>query len=273
MANLRIFLASALILLAVLSGCQSPSPSTAPNQLAPSAAPETMANPPAPGFNAAASDPEAIRIADEVMVAMGGRKAWDDTRFIGWTFFGRRHLLWDKNTGRVRIDVPSEKTVYLVNVWRDTGRVMLRGEEVTQPDSLTKYVGRGKSIWINDSYWLVMPFKLKDSGVTLRYIGEDTTQAGKPADILQLTFENVGDTPQNRYLVYVDKTSRLVTQWSYFANAGDAKPGFSLPWENYQRKGAILLSGGRGSRSLTDIEVMETVPDQAFESFDFQLSR
>ncbi|MEJ2086172.1 MAG: hypothetical protein P8Y44_10915, partial [Acidobacteriota bacterium] len=47
-------------------------------------------NPPAPGFNAEASDDEAIVIADQVMEALGGRKAWDDTRYLTWNFFGRR---------------------------------------------------------------------------------------------------------------------------------------------------------------------------------------
>ncbi len=49
-------------------------------------------NAPAEGFNAADSDTKAIAIAiaDEVMSTMGGRKNWDDTRYITWRFFGFR---------------------------------------------------------------------------------------------------------------------------------------------------------------------------------------
>ena len=66
---------------------------------------EEYGNPPAEGFNLEGSDAEAMIIADEVMAAMGGRKAWDETRHIAWNFFGARELVWDKWTGDVRIDI------------------------------------------------------------------------------------------------------------------------------------------------------------------------
>jgi len=229
---------------------------------------ETVANPAAPGFNATASDERAVAIADEVMEAMGGRRAWDTTRYLHWNFFGARRLLWDKEKGRVRIEVPQEEAVYLVNINDNSGKVMRQGALVEHPDSLAKYVERGKRIWINDAYWLVMPYKLKDSGVALKYHGEDTTQTGAPADVLELSFENVGVTPQNKYHVYVDKDSRLITQWAFFRNASDPEPAFITPWADYQQHGGILLSGDRGERQLTDIQVYQEVPDQAFNAFD-----
>ncbi|MFN7119772.1 MAG: hypothetical protein ACK4TA_23465, partial [Saprospiraceae bacterium] len=228
---------------------------------------ENTENPPAEGFNLLESDARAIQIADEVMKAMGGRQNWDNTRYISWNFFGRRKLLWDKWQGDVRIEVDS--TIYLVNIAKNTGKVKKGNEIITHPDSLQKYVDRGISIWINDSYWLVMPFKLKDSGVTLKYIGERNTAAAKPADVLQLTFQNVGRTPENKYWVYVDKDSRLVTQWEYYQKYTDEKPQIVNPWENYKKQGNILLSGDRGeNRKLTDIAVYNNVPESAFTSFN-----
>lgn len=221
-------------------------------------------NPPADGFDAEGSDPEAIAIADEVMEAMGGRAAWDSTRYISWNFFGRRSLLWDKQTGNVKINVPGDSAIYLINIQEDTGRVALRGEEVTQADSLAKYVEQGKKIWVNDSYWLVMPYKLKDSGVTLTYAGEDSTQSGEAADVLELRFQNVGFTPQNKYQVYVTKDDKLVKQWAYFSEASLDSPNFITPWEDYQQYSGILLSGNRGQRGLNDISVSDSVPEDAF---------
>jgi hypothetical protein len=157
-------------------------------------------NPAAPGFNAEGSDQKAIDIADKVMLAMGGRNNWNDERYLTWNFFGARTLWWDKFTGDVRIKMhKADSMVILVNINDDSGRVFLDGIETTHPDSLSKYLTRGKGIWINDAYWLFMPFKLKDSGVTLTYAGEDTTQSGIESHKLQLTFENVGNTPQNKY--------------------------------------------------------------------------
>lgn len=227
----------------------------------------TLSNPPAEGFNATGSDPDAIAIADEVMEAIGGRQNWDQTRFLHWNFFGRRLLLWDKQAQRVRIEIPETQSIYLIDLNSQSGKIMEGGVVQTGKDSIDKFVDRGISIWINDSYWLVMPMKLKDSGVTLNYLGQDTIATGQAADVLQLTFDSVGRTPQNKYRVFVDKTTRLVSQWAYFPNATDETPRFVSPWQDYQTYGKILLSGDRGNNKLSDIAVFEEIPDAVFEDF------
>ncbi len=260
------FMKNQLLLLLVIfaiTACQQP----ATHQQVNTETEELAANPAAPDFNAAGSDERAIAIADEVMKAMGGRAAWDQAQYIQWNFFGRRMLLWDKHNQRVRIDLVGDSTVYLIDLKSNSGQVLKDGEALAQPDSLAKYVKQGESIWINDSYWLVMPYKLKDSGVTLKYVGQDTTQAGKLADVLQLIFERVGDTPENKYWVYVDPETKLVTQWDFFTNADDEAPRFSTPWEGYEDYHGILLSGGRGKNQLSEIAVYEQVPNAVFEDF------
>jgi hypothetical protein len=225
-------------------------------------------NPAANGFNAEGSDQKAIDIADQVMQAMGGRKNWDDERFFKWNFFGSRTLWWDKLKGDVRIQMhKSDSTVILVNIYDGSGKVFLNGSETSHPDSLSKYLKRGKGIWINDAYWLFMPFKLKDTGVTLNYIGEDTTQTGIAAHKLQLTFDNVGNTPQNKYNVWVDKSDDLVKQWAFFRENNMEEPNFINPWAGYEKYGSLLLSGDRGRRKISDIEV----PDQMDASIFFEL--
>lgn len=220
------------------------------------------ANPPAVGFDAANSDAKAIAIADEVMEAMGGRQNYDKTRYIKFTFMGARVHTWDKKTGDIRIDYLKEDKSILMNIHTMKGKAML-GDTLINSDhpGMEALAQKGKSHWINDTYWLVMPFKLKDSGVTLKYVGEDTTEAGVKADVLAMTFKNVGLTPDNKYLVYVDKTSRLITQWVFYTNATDEEPRFQTPWEGYAQHGLIQLSGGRGRNGLTDIEVLEILPE------------
>jgi hypothetical protein len=229
---------------------------------------QTEENPASEGFNYEGSDPEAIVIADEVMKAMGGRQNWDATRHIAWNFFGSRDLVWDKWTGNVRIEVPRDTAVFLVNINTMEGRVSIRGTELTETDTLNYWLNRAKSIWINDSYWLVMPYKLKDSGLTLNYLGKDTTQTGENADVLALSFEAVGVTPQNRYKVWVDESSRLVSQWAYYANPTDTVPGFILPWLDWQNYGSIKLSGDRGQRKLSNIRVYDELPESVYMLFD-----
>jgi hypothetical protein len=86
--------------------------------------------------------------------------------------------------------------------------------------------------------------------------------------VLQLTFDGVGVTPQNKYHVWVDKNSRLVVQWAYFAQATDEEPRIISPWTDYKQHGRILLSGGRGERNLSDIAVYETLPESIYKSFE-----
>ena len=213
-------------------------------------------NPAAVGFNANNSDQKAIEIANKVMKASGGRKAWDRTKVIKWNFFGARTLTWNKHSGDVRIDVgDNDSTVYIVNLINNTGQVKIDGEEITHPDSLAVHLEDAKSIWINDSYWLFLPYKLKDSGLTLTYLKIDTANGGVASHVLELTFDAVGDTPENKYHVFVDTTTLLVNQWSYFSTRADEQPRFTTPWADYATYGELKLSGNRGRATISEIEV------------------
>ncbi|MEP0985982.1 hypothetical protein [Ekhidna sp.] len=255
-----------LTVIVLLSSCTS---STTSGESADSTAVESefieYNNPPAEGFNQEGSDLLATLLADKSMLAMGGREAWDKTRYIKWTFFGRRDHTWDKWTGDVRIESPGNDLTIIMNINTKEGKAMKGGEEVT--DSLSYYLQAGYEMWVNDSYWLVMPFKLKDSGVTLKYLREDTTQTGQRADVVSLSFEDVGVTPQNVYEVWIDTDSKLVTQWAFFPDSTTLEPRFITPWADYNKYGEILLSGNRGRNSLSNIEVLSEVPKETFTDF------
>jgi hypothetical protein len=216
------------------------------------AAPE---NPPAPGFDLAGSDPHAVALADEVMRALGGRAAWDDVRVLRFNFFGRRRHVWDKWTGDVRVEEGDR--VVLMNVDTGRGRAFEKGVEVADAAALAAALDRAKKQWVNDTYWLVMPFKLKDTGVTLRYGGQAELAAGRVADVLVLTFAGVGFTPQNKYEVLVDRDTKLVAEWRWFERATDPTPKLVTPWAGWRDCDGILLAGDRGpGRELTEITAL-----------------
>ncbi len=228
-------------------------------------------NPSAEGFDQEGSDLLATLLADKSMQAMGGRPAWDNTRFISWNFFGKRNHLWDKWTGDVRIEIPERELNILMNINTREGKVQRKGQIVT--DSLDVYLQQGYEIWVNDSYWLVMPYKLKDSGATLKYIGEDTTQTGTSADVLKISFKEVGVTPENIYKVWIDTDSKLVIQWAYYPDSLSLEPRFITPWADYKKYGEILLSGNRGEYALNDIRVLDDISEDVFSSFDTSLDQ
>jgi hypothetical protein len=248
-----------VLVVVMISGCSKNSQQSGSN--------DKEVNPAAEGFDLQGSDEKAIAIADQVMQAMGGRQNWDRERYFRWNFFGRRTLWWDKHSGDVRIEVHNADSMkILLNIYDDTGRVSIGGVEMSHADSVAKYVKRGKGMWINDSYWLFMPFKLKDSGVTLKYVDSDTIEGSTVCDVLQLTFKDVGNTPQNKYHVWVDRSDHLVKQWAFFRQYEMEDPNFVNPWIDYKKYNTIYLSGNRGGREITDILVAEQMDETVFSS-------
>lgn len=247
--------AGLFLLAALLSACAPQAPAHDPN-------------PPAPGFDQAGSDSRAIALADTVMKVLGGREAWDRARYLEWNFFGNRKHIWDKHAGRARIEAPREGMVFCLDLDSLRGSVYRQGREITQPDSLRLFLEMARNFWINDSYWLVMPYKLKDSGVTLRYAGQDQDSLGRPADVLELRFAGVGVTPENKYRVWVDRRTRLVSQWAYYRSAADSLPRIVTPWADWEEYQGIKLSGNRGgNRQLSGIAVHSSLPDSLFRGW------
>ncbi len=225
-------------------------------------------NPHADGFNMSESDSLAIGWADATMMAMGGREKWDATRYISWNFFGRRDLIWDKYTGDVRIEAPKDSLVFLVNINDETGKVQFKGKDITDADSISNLLERAKRIWINDSYWLVMPFKLKDSGVTLKYLGEGKIETGDDAHILELTFVDVGVSPNNKYEIFITKGDSLVKQWAFYSNAQQDSASAIWPWDNYQEYNGLKLSADRSDNlGPRNVQVYDSLPKEAFTDF------
>lgn len=217
-------------------------------------------------------DPKAVAIANKVMDAMGGQQKWDDLKYVSWTFFGARHLLWDKHNNRVRIKNTTDSTLYLVDLDTGEGKKLSPGKlTLSSIDQLA--IDKGKSIWINDMYWLFMPFKLQDPGVNLKYLREGKTLTGIKCDVLELTFNEVGDTPDNKYEVYVDQSDNLVKQWSFFNRSHVKEPSAVWPWDNYKSYNGLLLSADRSDKKgPSNVKVYDTMDEKAFtdiEEFNF----
>lgn len=264
-----------LILCAIglLFACQTPTEPDTPKSTVTAASTAVDINPPAIGFNQAGSDPEAIALADSVMKAMGGRRAWDNTRAIRWNFFGRRTLTWDKRYNKVRIDFHDQNVIVSADTDGKKGWVVKDGIMIGNIKESVGWIKKANEIWVNDSYWVAMPFKLKDSGVTLSYIGKDSTKAGQAAEVIQLTFDGVGITPGNKYHVYIDPQSYLVTQWAFFAKADDSEPRFVLPWGDYKEYDGIMLASDRGEQDLTGIAVINDIGPEFFNDSSIPLDQ
>jgi len=129
-------------------------------------------------------DAKAEELAHTVMNAMGGEKAWYGAHFVrfdfkvnagGKTVADRSHL-WDKMTGRYRLDDKTKDgrpRVTLLNVNDRHGEVYVDGNKV-EGAAGAKAVKDAYEAFINDMYWLAMPWKWMDQGVNLQYVGPKT---------------------------------------------------------------------------------------------------
>jgi hypothetical protein len=191
-----------------------------------------------------ASDPKAVRVAEQVLDALGGRHRWDDLTGLRWTFgssvndtvrSSRRHA-WNKHTGEHRVEgrLRTGQAFVFVHTVGDTthGAAWLDGRAL-EGDSLHQMIKRADAIWVNDSYWFLMPYKMLDDGVTLKYDGQE--QAGDTTfDCVSMSFAGVGLTPGDRYKVFVDHRTHRVERWEYVLQ-GTTPPPVRWTWEGWEQ--------------------------------------
>ena len=232
---------------------------------------------PVAGAETKASDPRAVKIADQVMAALGGKGRWDGLRYLRWTFEvsvndtlrpGRRHL-WDKHSGWHRVDGTNragQTYCYIENLNDSTGMAWVNGQPI-EGDSLKKLMRSAHGQWINDSYWLLMPYKLRDPGVTLTYDGEEKDSTGALCDRIGLSFENVGMTPGDRYWVTVDRATHRVVRWDHLLQGGQPPP---TPWtlEAWEQHGGLWFSTAhRSGRRIVYTRAVEMPQAPAATAF------
>jgi hypothetical protein len=222
--------------------------------------------------SAVAQDAQAV--ADRVLQALGGKEAWDNTRYIHFTFAGRRTHWWDKWTGRYRVEGQNregQKYVVLTNINTKEGTAYLNGQKA-EGDQAKQLLEAAYGAWVNDTYWLLMPYKLKDPGVNLSPAGEETID-GKTYDKLALSFESVGLTPGDRYWAYINRDTGLMDRWSFILQdmPKEGPPSVWL-WTGWQKHGNIMLAPHRShvgddrKLELSDIAVPDQIPDSVFTS-------
>ncbi|HVP38521.1 MAG TPA: hypothetical protein VMS93_04985 [Candidatus Saccharimonadales bacterium] len=245
-----------------------------------------QASDPPTRFDPAGSDPRAIQLVDSVQQALGMPGAWRDAHCIEFTFGqargdsmlapGRRHC-WDTWTNRYRVEgfaksLGKSYVVIFGNVNDPhTARVWLDGQLQTADSTVSKFAQAGYGAYINDTYWLLMPYKMKDPGVHLRWMGAQRDSAsGADYEAVGLSFDKVGLTPLDHYTVWIDPATHRVAKWQYFDGQ---HPGNTMiaGWEDYREAGSLWISQRRPILGhpvavvLRDVAVSSSVPEAKFQ--------
>jgi len=205
------------------------------------------------GFDRSKSDPKALQVVDEMWESLGGKDNWQKIRFLSYHWIVEvngeirsdyRHD-WDRYTNDYRVEGTSrdgQHFVAIFNTQTKAGDVFVDGTRVIEDSTKSKWIERAYGRYINDSYWLIMPYKLNDPGVVLNYEGEKEVDS-QVYDVVRVTFEGVGLTPEDTYWAYIGKTDRLMHKWEYLLQDQEAgtEPSGSW-WKEWQTFGNIKLA-------------------------------
>lgn len=213
-------------------------------------------------------------VAQTMMKAMGGQDAWMSAHFVrfdfkviagGKTVLDRSHL-WDKQSGRYRLDSKTKDGRPAVALFRVADR---QGAAYVDDGKLegaaaAQALKDAYGAFINDMYWLAMPWKWLDAGVHLKYLGT-RSRGGAPYDVVELTFGKVGLTPGDRYQAYVSPRSHLMEHWEYTLQNGQKG---SWDWEYTTTAGVKLArnhtSADGKSIDMGNVQIMNTTGDGLF---------
>jgi hypothetical protein len=190
-------------------------------------------------FDPAASDAQAVIIADQVIAAAGGEANWAKAKELHWTHAilvdGKIvylvHHDWDRWNGRHRMEKYMENggaNVVQHDLYDGTGTAFIVNEEGNPQELRREDINNMKNegttrLW-TDAYMLVLPFKLKDPGVHLKYKQERGEPPAAPAtpdappapvvpkwDVIRVTFDQgVAGDASEIYELSVNKQTHMI---------------------------------------------------------------
>jgi hypothetical protein len=169
-------------------------------------------------FNAAASDPKAVALVDQMLGKLGGAAQWDKVKQIKWE---QRYMrdgkmtamfrhAWDRWNGRHRFEIVDlasmakakasggpdaddvKVTVGMYDLYDHQGKgTATVGGQPTDAATRDQIVARSFEAWQGDAYRLTAIYKAKDPGVKLSLKGQAPTikEYCKPScDLVEVSF-------------------------------------------------------------------------------------
>lgn len=200
---------------------------------------------------AARADEKADGVARELIATLGGETAWEKARHFRFDFVvereGKRAAefrhAWDRYTGDYRVsgaDKSGAPWVVYFNVNTREGTASVNDRPV-EGEEKGKLLETAYGRFINDSYWLLAPWKVFDPGVVRTYEGEKPGPEGELCDVIRLSFANVGLTPKDVYWLWITREGRRMVQWQYVLGGAQEEPT-TAPWKDWRKFAGVSLS-------------------------------
>jgi len=127
--------------------------------------------------------------------------AYKNINTIEWTFKKRHHYKWNKQKNTCEVYWKAYKVALNLN---NTSKSKVYKNNVIIKNTVSQeLIDKALAYFNNDSFWLVAPYKVFDSGVERRLV---TLEDNKEA--LLLTYTSGGTTPGDSYLWLLDETGK-----------------------------------------------------------------
>ncbi|HEY8183904.1 MAG TPA: hypothetical protein VII32_16795 [Thermoanaerobaculia bacterium] len=229
--------------------------------------------------------PKADEVARRALDVLGGGPAWDNAKYIAFTFKVERdgkvissfRQAMDRNTGTYRVSGNAEDGVpfdIVVNIPTRKGKATYSGKPVS-PDSVEWDTVYNIALrrFINDMNWLLMPLEVFDARAHRTLDGQRTDSCGRTWDVLKLTWDpSAGFGEGDVYWLWINHDTGVVEEWD--TKSGAAAPEeapIQLIFREYRRVGGLLLSARREVKGknqvirFDDLVVLPQAPKDAFD--------
>lgn len=202
-------------------------------------------------------------IGAEQFATWGGMR-WTFEVARGDTVRTSRAHTWDRRTNRHRVEYTDRagKRIVIVHTLGDSVALAWVDGQALAGDTLRSLAARGGLLWRHDTYWFLMPFKLRDPGVQLAYQGVQPDGRER----IGLTFAGGGDT----FAFDLDPSTGRIAYWQ-FHHEGDTHEETGT-WDEWVQVDGVsfathhLREDGLTHIRIKDIERADTLPAARFEA-------
>jgi hypothetical protein len=166
------------------------------------------------------NNPKADALAHKILKTIK-HDAYKKTRYIEWSFRGRRFYKWDKLKNIVEIKGINTIILHPDNMVKS--ELLIKGKQGFEDKS--RIIKRGLATFNNDSFWLVAPHKLFEKGIIRSIVNIN----GK--DALKVKYTTGGSTPGDSY-IWILNDDYLPTE--YLMNVPSMKMNrVAATWEDW----------------------------------------
>jgi len=157
------------------------------------------------GIQGTNADALAVKMLDAL-----DHEAYKNTDYIEWTFKNKHHYKWYKSADSCEVQWSNFKVV--LNFKNHSNSKVYVLDQKYNGIEKQDFIDKAESYFNNDSFWLVAPYKVFDTGVERRLVKTENQK-----DALLITYTTGGTTPGDSYLWHLDDNNHPISYQMWVA--------------------------------------------------------